>query len=98
MLISVVWLKLKVNECYQRIGVFRFSFMNELMESLGEIIFLERIRVYFEDGVLLFVGIWIVGKFKVICKKFKRGGFYQFLKIIKRLKKNILVLRYFSID
>lgn len=50
--------------------------MNELMESLGEIISLERIRVYFEDGVLLFVGIWIVGKFKVLCKKFKRGSFY----------------------
>lgn len=98
MLISAVWSKLKVNECYQRIGASRFSFMNELMESSGEITPLERIRAYSEDGVLLFAGIWTAGKFKASCKKSKRGGSHQSPKTIKRPKKNIPALRHLSID
>jgi hypothetical protein len=63
-LVSAVWSKFKVYECYQRLGASRFSFMNELMESSGEVTPMEMIRAYEEDGVLLFAGIWTASKFK----------------------------------
>lgn len=63
-LISAVWSKFKVHECYQRLGASRFSFVNELMESEGEVTPMEMIRAYEEDGVLLFAGIWKASEFK----------------------------------
>ena len=70
-LINAIWSKFKVFECYQRLGASRYSFMNELLESSGEVTPLEAIRAYVEDGVLLFAGIWTAGKFK--SKRSKRS-------------------------
>lgn len=85
-LISAVWSKFKIHECYQRLGASRFSFMNELMESSGEITPLERIRAYSEDSVLLFAGIWTAGKFKA--KRSKGRSSHQSPRSIKRSKEN----------